>query len=127
MSGGKSSWQFGAVGAVFAAGVALSLLLGSKAAAFGVSLAVLTSFFALFMKGWAVRKGLDAAFLVVGASFGVRLFTVGAACAVAYRFDAILPLVLGFFGAFLPLLIIEMAYVLRVSKSLQPSTSGSTS
>jgi hypothetical protein len=124
----KSSWQLVGVGCVLVFGVLTSLLLGHLSAAVGVLLAVLTSLFALGLKGWAVKKGLDAALLVMGASFGVRLFTIGGALLVAHRFDATVPLVIGFFGAFAPLLVIEMAYVLRVQKSLAPcaeATSGS--
>lgn len=117
----KSSWQLIGVGTVLVLGVLLSLLAGYISSAVGVLLAVLTSLFALGLKGWAVKKGLDAALLVVGASFGVRLFTVGGALLVAHRFGATVPLVIGFFGAFAPLLVIEMAYVLRVHKALAPA------
>lgn len=119
----NSQWQWVGAASVLAVGVVVSLLMGSLSAAVGVLLSVLTSLFAFWVKGWAVKKGLDAALLTVGASFGVRLFTIGAAFAVAARFGASIPLVVGFLGAFAPLLIMEMAYVLRVHKRLAPSGS----
>ena len=119
------NWQLPAVAAVLVAGVLLSLLAGFISSAVGVLLCVLTSLFALSMKGWAVKKKLDVALFTVGVSFAVRLFTVGAGIAVAHRFGASVPLVVGFFGAFMPLLVIEMAYVLRAHRALTPSGSAS--
>src|SRR4051812_18231708 len=109
------------MGAV-ALGAALSFAFGVGGARFaalgGVLLAGLTSAFAIWMKGWAVRKGLDAAMLTVGATFGVRLFTAGAGVAVCgVAFGQALPFVVGFFGAFFPLQVIEILFVLAAHKA----------
>ena len=121
----KINWQLPAVGAVLVFGVLASFFAGYLSAAVGVILAVLTSLFALSMKGWAVKKKLDVVMLTIGVTFAIRLFTVGAGIAVAHRFGASIPLVAGFFGAFMPLLVIEMAYVLRAHRAMEPSRSAS--
>lgn len=107
---------------VVALGVVMSLVLGHGAARFsalsGVLLAGATSAFALWMKGWAVRKNLDAALLTMGATFGIRLFAAGAGVAVAaVAFQSAPSFVIGFFGAFFPLQVIEILYVLAVHKT----------
>jgi len=108
------AWTWSA-GAVSAAGAALCLWLGGAgrwAAFAGVLCAAGTYAFAVFMKGWAVRKHLDAAMLTLMATFGLRLMVAGSgvlACAASGHAEAF---VAGFFGAFVPLQALEMGFVL---------------
>ena len=111
---GARGWSWSA-GAVSAAGAALCLGLGGAgrwAALAGVACAAGTFAFAVFMKGWAVRKHLDAVLLTLMATFGLRLLVAGAgvlACGALGRAEAF---VAGFFGAFVPLQALEMGFVL---------------
>ncbi|MFL5320784.1 MAG: hypothetical protein ACJ790_14070 [Myxococcaceae bacterium] len=119
---GPNSWHQKAATGVVLLGVAMSFAFAQGGARFaalsGVLLAGLTCAFALWMKGWAVRKGLDAAMLTIGATFGVRLFTAGAGVAVCGVAFAQAPaFVFGFFGAFFPLQVIEILFVLAAHKA----------
>ncbi|MEN9796881.1 MAG: hypothetical protein RL653_577 [Pseudomonadota bacterium] len=106
--------------AVSAVGAAVCLLLGGAgrwAALAGVLCAAGTFAFAVWMKGWAVRKNLDAALMTLAATFGLRLIAAGGGTTAAYMAGHAEAFVAGFFGAFLPLMALEMGYVLSAQKA----------
>jgi hypothetical protein len=111
---GARVWTWSA-GAVSAAGAALCLGLGGAgrwAALAGVLCAAATFAFAVFMKGWAVRKHMDAAMLTLMATFGLRLLVAGSGVLACGAFGQSTAFVVGFFGAFVPLQALEMGFVL---------------
>ncbi|MBM4378947.1 MAG: hypothetical protein FJ086_06530 [Deltaproteobacteria bacterium] len=111
---GARGWSW-AGGAVSAAGAALCLWLGGAGrwtALAGVLCAAATFAFAVFMKGWAVRKHMDAAMLTLMATFGLRLLVAGSGVLACSAFGQATAFVVGFFGAFVPLQVLEMGFVL---------------
>lgn len=116
---GSKPWVWSGT-AVSAVGAALCLLLGGAgrwAALSGVLCSAGTFAFAVWMKGWAVRKSLDAAMLTLGATFGLRLIAAGGGTAAAFMVGHAEAFVAGFFGVFLPLMALEMGYVLSAGKA----------
>lgn len=115
---GNKAWVWSGT-AVSAVGAAVCLLLGGVgrwAALAGVLCAAGTFAFAVWMKGWALRKGQDAVLLTLSATFGLRLVAAGGGTVAASFAGHALAFVAGFFGVFLPLMVVEMGYVLSSRK-----------
>ena len=117
-SSGSKAWVWSG-SAVSAVGAAVCLVLGGEgrwAALAGALCAAGTFAFAVWMKGWAVRKSLDASMMTLGATFGLRMIAAGGGTAAASLTGHALAYVAGFFGVFLPLMFVEMGYVLSARK-----------
>lgn len=118
-----------AAGAVMVAGAAVAATMtpadARPAAALGVGLASVSGVVALWWKRRAVAAGADlnTALKAVGKTFGLRavLVVVGLAWTVHARWSS-LAYVLGFFGVYLALQWVELAYVLAAAK--RPPGSG---
>lgn len=92
---------------------------GDRWAAFaGVVLALFTCLFALVMKGFAIRKNMDATLLTIGVTFFLRLLVVAGLVIVAAQYGHGMAATIGFFGAYFPMQIIEISYVLRSARAL---------
>jgi len=92
-----------------------------EAAFLGVAAAAFSGALALTLKRWALSRSLQAALMMMGVVFGVRLLLAVAGLAYAKVKNASpMPFVAGFFATYFVLQWVEISYVVSESKRRGP-------